>query len=131
MDYLNYGSEYTHEKASPGYYANRLTKYDITTEVTATPRSSCERYTFPKGKGHILLNLGQGLTNECGAMVRRVSSTEVEGMKLMGTFCYTTQAVFPIYFVLRVSHEPSKAGPWKYQPKLQGVEAAWTPDDGT
>ncbi len=131
VDYLHYGSEYTHEDASPGYYTNRLTKYGITTEVTATPRTSCERYTFSKGEGHILLNLGQGLTNECGAMVRRVSSTEVEGMKLMGTFCYTTQAVFPIYFVLRVSHEPSKAGPWKYQPKLQGVEAAWTPDDGT
>ena len=131
VDYLHYGSKYTHEEASPGYYANRLTKYDITTEVTATPRTSCERYTFPKGEGHILLNLGQGLTNECGAMVRRVSSTEVEGMKLMGTFCYTTQAVFPIYFVMRVSREPSASGPWKYQPKLQGVEAAWTPDDGT
>jgi len=63
--------------------------------------------------------------------VRRVSSTEVEGMKLLGTFCYTTQAVFPIYFVMRVSHEPSTAGPWKFQPKLQGVESAWSPDDGT
>lgn len=131
VDYLNYGSEYTKEIASPGYYSNHLTKYNITTEVTATPRTSCERYTFPKSEGHIILNLGQGLTNESGAMVRQVNSTEIEGMKLMGTFCYTTQAVFPIYFVMRVSREPSSAGPWKFQPKLQGIESTWSPDDGT
>ena len=80
VNYFTYGSEYTNEKATPGYYSNRLTKYDIKTEVTATTRSSCERYTFPAGKGNIILNLGQGLSNECGAMVRRVSDTEVEGI---------------------------------------------------
>ena len=131
VNYFSYGSEYTDEKASPGYYSNKLTKYGIKTEVTATTRSSCERYTFPAGKGNIILNLGQGLTNECGAMVRRVSSTEVEGFKLLGTFCYTTQAVFPIYFVMRVSKAPTSEGAWKFQPALTGVEAEWTPDDGT
>ena len=131
VDYFSYGSEYKNEKASPGYYSNELTKYGIKTEVTATTRSSCERYTFPAGKGNIILNLGQGLTNECGAMVRRVSSTEIEGFKLLGTFCYTTQAVFPIYFVMRVSKAPTSDGAWKFQPQLTGVEAAWTPDDGT
>ena len=131
VDYFSYGSEYTNEKASPGYYSNELTKYGIRTEVTATTRSSCERYTFPAGKGNIILNLGQGLTNECGAMVRRVSSTEVEGFKMLGTFCYTTQAVFPVYFVMRVSKAPTSEGAWKFQPALTGVEAEWTPDDGT
>ena len=131
VNYFSYGSEYTNEKASPGYYSNELTKYGIKTEVTATTRSSCERYTFPAGKGNIILNLGQGLTNECGAMVRRVSSTEVKGFKLLGTFCYTTQAVFPIYFVMRVSKTPTSEGAWKFQPALSGVEAEWTPDDGT
>ena len=131
VDYFSYGSEYIDETASPGYYSNTLTKYNIKTEVTATTRSSCERYTFPAGKGNIILNLGQGLTNECGAMVRKVSDTEIEGFKVMGTFCYTTQAVFPIYFVMRVSRTPSTSGPWKFQPLLSGVEAEWTPDDGT
>ena len=131
VNYFTYGTEYTDETASPGYYSNRLTKYGIKTEVTATTRTSCERYTFPAGKGNIILNLGQGLTNECGAMVRRVSDTEIEGFKLLGTFCYTTQAVFPVYFVMRVSKEPTSEGPWKFQPALSGVEAEWTPDDGT
>ena len=131
VNYFTYGTEYTDETASPGYYSNRLTKYGIKTEVTATTRTSCERYTFPAGKGNIILNLGQGLTNECGAMVRRVSDTEIEGFKLLGTFCYTTQAVFPIYFVMRVSKAPTSEGAWKFQPALSGVEAEWTPDDGT
>ena len=131
VNYFNYGTEYSDEKASPGYYSNTLVKYGIKTEVTATTRSSCERFTFPAGKGNIILNLGQGLTNESGAMVRRVSDTEIEGFKLLGTFCYTTQAVFPIYFVMRVSKAPTSEGPWKFQPLLTGVEAEWTPDDGT
>ena len=131
VNYFHYGSEYTDEKATPGYYSNKLTKYGIRTEVTATPRTACERYTFPAGKGNIILNLGEGLTNECGAMVRRVSDTEIEGYKLLGTFCYTTDAVFPIYFVMRVSRTPSQSGPWKFQPLLKGVEAQWSPDDGT
>ena len=131
VNYFSYGSEYTDEKAAPGYYSNKLTKYGIKTEVTATTRTSCERYTFPAGKGNIILNLGQGLSNECGAMVRRVSETEIEGFKLLGTFCYTTQAVFPIYFVMRVSKKPTTSGAWKFQPLLTGVEAEWTPDDGT
>lgn len=131
VNYFNYGTEYSNEVATAGYYSNTLTKYSIKTEVTATTRTACERYTFPAGKGNIILNLGEGLTNESGAMVRRVSSTEIEGMKLLGTFCYTTQAVFPIYFVMRVSREPSSACPWKFQPTMKGVEADWSPDDGT
>lgn len=130
-DYKKYGSDYTSETAVPGYYSNRLTKYDILTEVTATKRSSAERYTFPGGKGNILLNLGEGLTNESGATVRRVSDTEIEGSKLLGTFCYNPQKVFPIYFVMRVSKKPDASGYWKMQPEMTGVEAEWTVDDGT
>ena len=107
VDYKQYGSEYRDETASPGYYAATLSKYDILVEATASPRTSSERYTFPGGQGHILLNLGEGLTNESGAMVRRVSATEIEGTKLLGTFCYNPQAVFPIYFVLRVTKTPT------------------------
>ncbi len=128
-DYHKYGSHYTEEQASPGYYSNRLSKYDILTEVTATPRTSAERYTFPGGQGNILINLGEGLTNESGATVRRVSDTEIEGSKLMGTFCYNPQAVFPIYFVMRVSKPADSYGYYKMQPEM-GVEAMWDSTSG-
>lgn len=48
VDYRSYGSEYKDETARPGYYSTILTKYGIRTEVTATTRSSIERYTFPR-----------------------------------------------------------------------------------
>ncbi|MCR5076866.1 MAG: GH92 family glycosyl hydrolase [Prevotella sp.] len=130
VDYRKYGSNYTDEVAHPGYYSNHLVKYNVKTEVTATPRSSVARFTFPKGQSHVLLNLGEGLTNESGAVVRKVSDTEYEGMKLQGTFCYNPQAVFPIYFVMRVSKAPQQAGYWKKQRAMIGAEAEWDPDNG-
>lgn len=131
VDYKKYGSAYKDELATPGYYSNFLTKYNIKTEVSATRRVGISRFTFPKGENHILLNLGEGLTNETGAMVRKVSDTEIEGTKLLGTFCYTqNQAVFPIYFVMRVSKKPQKMGYWKYQRGISESEAAWNLDGG-
>lgn len=129
VDYANYGSKYTNETATPGYYSNFLTKYNIKTEVTATPRTGLSRFTFPEGKGNILLNLGQGLTNESGSMLRRVNDQEVEGMKLLGTFCYNSQAVFPIYFVMRISKKPTEVGYWKKQRDM-GVKSQWDSDSG-
>ena len=125
VDYHEYGSEYKNEVAHPGYYSNILTKYNIKTEATASMRTGLTRFTFPKGQGNILLNLGEGLTNETGATVRMVSDTEIEGSKLLGTFCYNPQAVFPIYFVMKLSKAPKQAGYWKKQREMKGVEAEW------
>ena len=130
VDYHNYGTTYTDEYATPGFYRLRLSKYDILAEATATMRSGRIRFTFPAGKGNILLNLGEGLTNESGATVSRISDTEVAGCKLLGTFCYNSQAVFPIYFVMRVSRTPQAQGFWKKQRLMHGVEAEWDKDNG-
>ena len=123
-DYKLYGSDYTGETAQPGYYALKLSKYDIMAEVAATMRSSIERYTYRKGKAHVIVNLGQGLTNESGGFIRKVSDTEIEGMRLCGGFCYHSQAVFPQYFVIRVNKIPKEAGFWKKQPNMT-AEAEW------
>ena len=130
VDYHDYGSEYDGEQARPGYYGVNLKKYGIRAEVTSTLRSSRERFTMPKGEGHLLLNIGDGLTNETGGMVRRVNNQEIEGMRLLGTFCYNPQAVFPIYFVMRVNKLPKEQGAWKQQPTRQGVKGEWDPDNG-
>lgn len=130
VDFTKYGSQYTDEKATPGYYSNILSDYNIKTEVTATLRTGLSKFTFPKGKSHILLNLGEGLTNESGATVKKISETEIEGSKLLGTFCYTaSQAVYPIYFVLKINKAPQKTGYWKKQRPMT-AEAAWNSDAG-
>lgn len=132
VDFRRYGSTYTDESASPGYYANRLTRYGIQTEVTATPRTARARFTFSRAaRSHILLNLGEGLTNESGATVRRTAAGEVEGCKLLGAFCYDArQAVYPLYFVMRiVTPQKLSSGYWKFQRPKKGIEAQFDPDD--
>jgi len=68
-DHLKYGSTYSNEIAKTAYYSNVLDKYKVKVELTASKRVGVSRYSFPKGKSNILLNLGLGLTNEQGAMV--------------------------------------------------------------
>ncbi|MCB0572578.1 MAG: GH92 family glycosyl hydrolase, partial [Phaeodactylibacter sp.] len=85
--------------------------------------------TFPAGRANVLLNLGLGLTNETGAMLRVVSGSEVEGFKMIGDFCYNPEDVRPVYFVARLSQAAPTFGAWKKMPKYQGAEASWTKYD--
>ncbi len=125
-NHLLYGSTYSNEISKPGYYSNELDKYDIKTEVTATKRVGISKYTFPKGSANILLNLGVGLTNEQGAMVKINSSTEIEGMRSVGSFCYNNpEEAYPVYFVAKFSKPADKFGVWKKPAIYNGNEAQW------
>lgn len=125
LDAEQYGSTYRNEDASPGYYTCTLDAYDVKVEATSTIRTGLSRYTFPAGQSHILLNLGLSLTNETGGMVRIVSPTEIEGHRLIGTFCYNPQDVRPVYFVIRFSKAAEHFGTWKKMPAFRGVEKDW------
>lgn len=130
-DRYDRGSTYCDEVAEVGYYAATYEKYNVRAEATASERASVERYTFLEGgEANIIVDLGTSLSNESGAMLRRVSDTEVEGMRLLGTFCYTNQAVFPVYFVVRINKQAAKTGYWKLQPEMTGIEAQWSGDSG-
>lgn len=130
-DRHDHGSTYVDEMATPGYYATTYDKFNIRAEATATERAAIERYTFAEGgEANIIVDMGTALSNESGAMLRRVSDTEVEGMRLLGTFCYTNQAVFPVYFVARISQPAEESGYWKLQPEMTGIEAQWSGDSG-
>ena len=125
-DHLKYGSTYSNEISKPGYYSNELDEYGIKAEVTATKRVGVSKYTFPKGTANILLNLGLGLTNEQGAMVKINSSTEIEGMRSVGSFCYNNaEEAYPVYFVAKFSKPADKFGVWKKPSTYHGVEAQW------
>lgn len=131
VDYRQYGSVMSRESAHPGYYSVYLDKHQVKAEVTTTLRSSIEAFTFERGgKSNILVNLGQGLTNESGATVRFVNDSTIVGSKLMGTFCYNPQAVFNQYFAIRISRQAQASGYWKKQPPMEGIEAEWDQDQG-
>jgi predicted alpha-1,2-mannosidase len=125
-DHLKYGSTYSNEIAKTAYYSNILDKYNVKSEFTTSKRVGVSKFTFPKGKSNILLNLGLGLTNEQGAMVKIISSTEIEGMRSVGSFCYNSpEDAYPVYFVAKFSKPAAEFGAWKKPPKQHGVEAQW------
>lgn len=125
-NHLKYGSTYSNEVAKAGYYSTEIDKYDIKAEFTASKRVGVNKFTFPKGQSNILLNLGVGLTNEQGAMIKVVSSTEIEGMRSVGSFCYNSpEAAYPVYFVAKFSKPADKFGVWKKPSTYKGVEAQW------
>lgn len=130
-NHLKYGSTYTNEIAKVGYYSNVLTKYNTKVETTATVRTGVSRYSFPKGKSNILLNLGLGLTNEEGASIKIVSPTEIEGMRTVGSFCYyKPEEAYPVYFVAKFSKAAESFGVWKTPRKHSGTESEWMPYNG-
>ena len=126
VDHLKYGTSYSNEVSKVGYYSNTLDDYNIEVEATATTRVGVSKYSFPKGDANILINLGLGLTNEQGASVRVVSSTEIEGMRSVGSFCYyKAEEAYPVYFVARFSRPADEFGVWKKPTTYKGAEAEW------
>ncbi len=125
-DHLKYGSTYSNEVAKAGYYSTEIDKYNVKAEFTTSKRVGVSKFTFPKGESNILLNLGLGLTNEQGAMVQVVSSTEIAGMRSVGSFCYNSpEAAYPVYFVAKFSKPADNFGVWKKPTTYKGVEAQW------
>jgi len=130
-NHLEYGSAYKDEKAVAGYYTTTLKKYNIKVEATATTRVGISKYTFPKGKSNILLNLGLGLTNEQGASIKIVSPTEIEGIRNVGSFCYyKPEESYPVYFVAKFSKPSENFGIWKNTTDYNGFEKQWMPYNG-
>ncbi|WP_291871436.1 GH92 family glycosyl hydrolase [Maribacter sp.] len=130
-NHLKYGSTYSEEEAKVGYYTNKIDKYNVKVEATATTRVGVSKYHFPAGRANILLNLGLGLTNEEGAMVKVVSSTEIEGMRSVGSFCYyKPEEAYPVYFVAQFSKPATEFGVWKKPRKYIGTEDKWIVRNG-
>ncbi|MFK8268597.1 GH92 family glycosyl hydrolase [Capnocytophaga cynodegmi] len=125
-NHLKYGSTYKEEKASAGYYSTHIDKYNVKAEMTASMRAGVSRYYFPKGDANVLINLGLGLTNEQGAMLKIVSPTEVQGVRMVGSFCYNSpELAYPVYFVAKLSKPADSYGVWHKPEKYDGVEAEW------
>jgi predicted alpha-1,2-mannosidase len=130
-NHLKYGSTYSNEVAKAGYYSSTIDKYNVKGEFTTSTRVGVSKFTFPKGQSNILLNLGLGLTNEEGSMVKVISSTEIEGMRSVGSFCYNSpEAAYPVYFVAKFSKPADTFGVWKKPAKHEGVEAKWMTYNG-
>lgn len=78
-----YRSAFSHnnEKASPGYYSVLLDDYNVTAEMTATTRSSMQRYTFPESESsNIIIDL-KNRDFVLESNIEIISDTEIQGLR--------------------------------------------------
>ncbi|MBX2925503.1 MAG: GH92 family glycosyl hydrolase [Chitinophagaceae bacterium] len=104
-------SEYENETALPGFYSVNLTRFNTKAELTATERTGLSRFTFPEGLSNILINLGIGLSQTKGGVIKKVSPTEFEGFKSLGNLCGLAGKQV-VYFVVKISRQPVRSGVW-------------------
>jgi predicted alpha-1,2-mannosidase len=78
LDLTDISSPRTDEVNHPGYYAAKLTRYDIKAELTSTRRVGFHRYTFPASQeSHLTVRIDHCLNKGTGAESQRFLGGEV------------------------------------------------------
>lgn len=97
-----YRSKFDHknENASPGYYSVLLDDYNVKVELTSTLRVGFHKYTFPEtDKSHIILDLAFPYDDAEELIIKKVSDTEIEGLRRSHGWAYDQD----VYFVAQFS----------------------------
>ncbi len=104
-------SEYSKQKAKPGYYSVYLNDHEIKAEMTATTRTSLMRFTSenPSESLVITTDMYYNLRPAIDAEVTIVSNSEIEGYNKSGEFCGAGNQE-TVYFVMQFSEEAISYG---------------------
>ena len=119
------------EVVQPGYYSVLLKDYQITAEVTATPRVAFQRFSFSKGgDNHILFDIGNRQGESGAAVDASVVYTEdgrIEGWVITEPEYvkkYQPGAQVPLYFSAVVDKQPEGFGVFNGEKVQHGVREA-------
>jgi predicted alpha-1,2-mannosidase len=110
-----YRSTYSHadEESSPGYYRVGLSRYGIGAELTATPRTGWQRYTFPAtGAANVLFNTGRANQSVFDSEIHVVGDRTLEGRVRAGNFC-AGKDDHTIYFTATFDRPFAAFGTWR------------------
>jgi predicted alpha-1,2-mannosidase len=127
-----YKSAYSHddEEASPGYYRVGLSTYGIGAELTATPRTGWQRYTFPStGQANVLFNTGMANQYVCDSEVHVVGDRTIEGRVHAGGFC-AGKDDHTVYFSASFDRPFASYGTWRGNTLGSGRDATGTGGNG-
>lgn len=97
-----YRSKFDHknENAGPGYYSVLLDDYNVKVELTSTLRAGFHKYTFPEtDQAHIILDLTFPYGDAEELFIKKVSDTEIEGLRRSHGWAYDQY----VYFVAKFS----------------------------
>ena len=128
-----YRSKFSHEEeiATAGYYSVKLQDYNITAEVTATPRVAFQRYTYPASEeSRILFDIGNR-SGESGAVkdayVEVSEDGRIEGYVItLPEYVkkYQPGAEVPIYFSAILDKEIAAIGAFHGEDVQEGKKSA-------
>ncbi|MFI5934228.1 GH92 family glycosyl hydrolase [Actinoplanes sp. NPDC051494] len=108
--WTSYASAYTktNESASPGYYKNRLDKYGVDAELSATTRTGAMRLTYPASTtARVLINASRSATGDRAGNVS-ISGNRVWGEHTAGGFC--GGRTFTMYYSILFDRTPTGFG---------------------
>ncbi|AEV83058.1 alpha-1,2-mannosidase [Actinoplanes sp. SE50] len=108
--WTSYASGYTkaNETASPGYYKNKLDKYGVTAELSATTRTGALRLTYPATTtAQVLINDSRSATGDRAGNVS-ISGNRVWGEHTAGGFC--GGRTYKIYYSILFDRTPTGFG---------------------
>jgi predicted alpha-1,2-mannosidase len=111
----SYRSAFAHsdEAAGPGYYRVGLSTYGIRAELTATPRTGWQRYTFPAtAQANVLFNTGKANQDVFDSEVHVVGDRTVEGRVRAGHFC-AGKDDHTVYFSATFDRPFTRFGSWR------------------
>lgn len=105
-----YRQRYSDERAEPGYYRVKL-ESGVLAELTVTERTGWHRYTYPKGPGHVLIDLSHLVLDKSDAkpLITDAELTIEPDGTITGT-----RRVFRwakgrrIFFALQMSKKPTR-----------------------
>jgi predicted alpha-1,2-mannosidase len=136
LDIADIKSPRTEEVDHPGYYAARLTRYDVKAELTSTRRVGFHRYTFPASQeSHLTVNIdhclnkGPGSESQrfLGGEVHLLSDHEAEGM---GRYAggWNKGGEYRVYFYIVLDTKAAGARTWAGD-NLTSAKDATTSED--
>ena len=100
---MGYRSRFSHQRefAKAGYYSVMLDDYNITAELTATPRTGIHRYRYAQGEpSSLIIDLKHGISNQPReAFIRINGNNEVVGLRRSQGWAADQY----VYFVARFS----------------------------
>ncbi|HCI82281.1 MAG TPA: hypothetical protein DHW02_21615 [Ktedonobacter sp.] len=110
-----YDASFSHssEVAQPGYYSVTLSKSNIKSELTVTPRTGFGQFTYPSSTSSTMLISTTSATGNSAASVSiSTSGSTVTGSVTSGNFC-SNNGPYTLYFVAQFSQPFSGYGTWK------------------
>ncbi|RZS39047.1 putative alpha-1,2-mannosidase [Herbihabitans rhizosphaerae] len=126
VDIEGYRSKYSHddEDAEPGYYRVGLQRYGVNAEVTATPRTSWQRHTFPEtAAANVLFNTGKSNQTVLDSEIHVVGDRTIEGRIRAGRFCAGLDE-HTVYFSATFDRPFSSFGAWRGNVPAPGMRDA-------